>query len=90
MPQTNEAGTLPGVCKYVRFGDGFFLVFPMTTSNNEASHERIARAYRRSTPVSAASFVMVDGDVLIEGRSESLNLDPLPDDAEFLSKGLTT
>lgn len=71
---------MPLQLKYVRFSDDGFAIF-----TPHAKHSHIARAFEPSKPISAASIHIDEEEFVVEGRSASLDLGPLDDDADFLA-----
>lgn len=71
---------MPLQLKYVRFSDDGFAIF-----TPHAKHSDIAKTFEPSKPVSAGFINLSDEEITAEGRSDSLDLEPLDDDADFLA-----
>ncbi len=65
--------------KYIKTEDGKFVLF-----SKVAVHRHVARLRLRSPTVSAGFVHSLSGQLHCIGRSESLNLDSLPEDTEQL------
>ena len=72
--------------KYVRFEDYGFVIWPMSHS---ISHADMGRRFSvEGRPISAGFVSFAKGVVCCYGRSESLNMDRLPDDEQVLKRQL--
>lgn len=70
--------------KYVRTKNDEIVIFPFSVK-----HSHIASGLK-SKIISAAFFAITKDGIFVTGRSESLNLESLPDDAELIDETLTT
>jgi hypothetical protein len=81
---------IPGVNKYVRWEDGFYVIFPNVEQGT--THLDVSRVH--GGPIKSAGFLILapngDGttDCLINGESTTLNKKPAEDDDEFFIKAL--
>lgn len=77
--------------KFVRFADGFFLVFANLPVKEEAkypTHEAVAKCHPNSHVISAG-FILIDGDTInCHGESSTLGIGVRNDDEEFFQEML--
>lgn len=67
--------------KYIRCGEFGFILWP---ASFEAYHSHIGRFVEN--PISAGFVQFIDGKPACYGRSESMNLDSLPEDSDLLAR----
>jgi len=78
-----------GVNKYVRFADGFFLLFSNISERDDVKyprHDDVAAVHPTSQVISAG-FIMFDGgDIVCTGGSSTLGIDNLGKEDEEVFK----
>lgn len=74
------------VLKYVRWENGFFMLFPNVSLYEDVrypTHEEASSCYK-SNPIRSAGFLTIDGaTVFCHGESSTLGIGVANDDEEF-------